>query len=218
MASRRRAPVLRLGGALLAAAAAGACLVRGAAAKDDLKYAASWQDDWRSTRHNCEHTKRSLFENAKGKLVSMTLGDLPRKLAQQMLDDKPKNNGLAKKAPPKPKPTGKLSKKDRMKQELLGELTGSLDDVEKRLSEAEKKEEERELKTYEQQVLQMMGQMMQRAKLTYKDDVTLSEFCDLIWRGGNWSPLDADEPVKDADDLREEEEENQDSLASKVEL
>jgi len=125
---------------------------------------------------------------------------------------------LEKKAPPKPKPKGKLSKKERMKQELLGELSPGMADIDAKLANAEKEEYENQLKTYENQVISMLGQMVQRAHLGPDDKVTLSEFCDLIWRGGNFSPLDEDVPVKTKDEFDEDDDDASDALATKIEL
>eukprot|EP00443_Scrippsiella_acuminata_P058801 CAMPEP_0115439432 /NCGR_PEP_ID=MMETSP0271-20121206/35774_1 /TAXON_ID=71861 /ORGANISM="Scrippsiella trochoidea, Strain CCMP3099" /LENGTH=273 /DNA_ID=CAMNT_0002865125 /DNA_START=54 /DNA_END=876 /DNA_ORIENTATION=+ len=183
--------------------------------KKEDRYAPNWQDDWRSSRHKCEELKRPLFTNGKGKLVSRELGDMPRLLAKSMLADKPATSSkLGKTKPKKPEPKGKLSKKERMKQELMGQLSPGFDKMSESLT---KDEDEKELKLYEQQAGQMLMQMMNRAKLGPKDKMTLSEFCDMVWRGGNWSPLDEDEPTKDPDDIRDEEE-DVDSLATKIEL
>merc|ERR1719263_1334698 len=90
-----------------------------------------------------------------------------------------------------PKKKGKLTKKERMQQELLGTMgevfaegTAQFKDVD---ADAEY---EAELLRYGKQ---MVGQMIQRSKLPPNTELTLREFRDMVWRAGVASPLDYDE-------------------------
>jgi len=43
-------------------------------------------------------------------------------------------------------------------------------------------------------------QMMQRAKMSGEQELTLREYCDLVWRTGEASPLDNDGPVEEKEE------------------
>merc|ERR1719166_46147 len=133
-------------------------------------------------------------------------------MAEHMVDSPAPKAGAKTKPKPAPSPPKKkLSKKERLKQELMGHVGGNQEDVAKATAAQER---EKELQAYEQQAEQIMGQILKRAKLGPSDKLTLREFCDIMWRGGNASPLDEDDPVKeDEDDDEEEEAEESDSLA-----
>ncbi|CAE7699006.1 unnamed protein product [Symbiodinium pilosum] len=97
---------------------------------------------------------------------------------------------------PVPGPGRKLSKKERLKQDLsghLGQIFGDLKDSS--ASDAKKSEE-----TYQavfQQGEQMIQRIAQQAKLPLSTEVTLREWCDMAWRTGRFSPLDPDKPKKE---------------------
>lgn len=164
----------------------------------------NWQDGWREDVKDCMRKKESLFtEN--GQLVSRRLEVMPKLLAGAIRENddivqKKLNKPKKAKAAPKPK-GGKLTKKERMRQELLGSLSGGFDEVTDQL----KPEEETKDKVYQQQAMNLLGQAMRRAKLTPADEVTLKEFCDMIWRTGNASPFDPEGPSQPSDSIEDDE-------------
>ncbi|CAK0852488.1 unnamed protein product [Prorocentrum cordatum] len=123
--------------------------------------------------------------------------NIPTLLAREMTsNNKPKQP----KQKPRPK-MSKLSKKERMKQELLGHI-GSDFDALAQDAQVDRVEDDPMFETYEQQARQSIGQMANNAKLRPDDELTLREFCDLIWRAANWSPLDPDEKQDDEEEKK----------------
>merc|ERR1712203_1315631 len=97
-----------------------------------------------------------------------------------------------------------------------GSLAPGLDSFSKALPE-----KDRETEMFHQQAENMMQQMINRAKLRPTTKVTLREFCDLVWRTGNASPLDPDEwnaPPKSKDEDDDDDEDDSDGLSEKIEL
>merc|ERR1712125_170318 len=94
----------------------------------------------------------------------------------------------AKKPKPKPKPK-KLTKKERMKAELMGHLAPGLDDAMNLMPV----DDDKERRMLQQQSDNMFAQMIRRSKLPPTQEINLREFCDLVWRTGQASPLDEDE-------------------------
>lgn len=151
----------------------------------------NWQDGWREDIKSCMRTKADLFMQ-KGKPITRKLEELPPLLADKLLGGKAKKGSAKSKKERKAdakKANKKLTRKERMKQELLGSLANSFDAVTNQLPQ-----EDRERKMYEQQALQFLSQAANRAHLKPEDKVTLQEFCDVVWRAGNPSPLDEDDP------------------------
>mmetsp|Transcript_54931 Transcript_54931/g.170151 ORF Transcript_54931/g.170151 Transcript_54931/m.170151 type:complete len:148 (-) Transcript_54931:28-471(-) len=144
-------------------------------------------------------TKKQLFIRNK-KPISRKMSEMPELLADMLLKERGLKAKQAKKRKEKAKPPGKLTKKERMRQELLGSLAGSFDEVADRLEP----EQDREEQVYRQQASSFLMQAANRAKLKPTDEVTLTEFCDVVWRAGNPSPLDWDEPPRTAAEDAEE--------------
>merc|ERR1712061_447842 len=100
--------------------------------------------------------------------------------------------------------------KERMKADLLGSLAPGFDSLSKALPENDK-----EAQMFHQQAENMTNQMINRAKLRPDTKVTLREFCDLVWRTGNASPLDPDEwnqPIKKPGEDEDDDDDADDSL------
>merc|ERR1712070_739283 len=98
--------------------------------------------------------------------------------------------------PPAPPPKKPTTKKEKKKAELMASLGMAFDSVASTMPEPEDKEFE----MLEKQAMQMIQQMVHRSKLPPTQELTLREWCDLVWRTGNASPLDQDEPQKEEED------------------
>mmetsp|Transcript_60752 Transcript_60752/g.180987 ORF Transcript_60752/g.180987 Transcript_60752/m.180987 type:complete len:204 (-) Transcript_60752:137-748(-) len=173
---------------VLRPASAAAAAQGAAAGQQEMELKTNWQDGWREDLHSCMRTKKAVFTR-NGKPISRQLQEIPKALAELMLKGSRKpREAREKKKQQAQKPRAKLTKKERMRQELLGSLAGSFNEVADVLPQ---KDTEHEL--YEQQAQNFITQAAQRAKLRPEDEVTLKEFCDIIWRSGNASPLDSDD-------------------------
>merc|ERR1712187_329966 len=131
--------------------------------------------------------------------ITRKIKEIPDMMADLIMKEEKekKKKKEPKRAPSKPK--AKLTKKERMKQELMGELGMAFEAGAGQVGPDV--DEEREYKkTLLQYGNQMVQQMIQRSKLPPETDLSLREFCDLVWRAGQASPLDADEPEKEKDD------------------
>merc|ERR1719491_229001 len=170
----------------------------------------NWQDDWRRYVKNCEEEKRWLFLED-GKLVPRSGDEMTDMLAEQIGDDgelpdpdklktqvvtarnKKKQKALAEKkrkeeAAKKASPP-KLSRKERVKQELAAKLGTALSPVDNLPNYGDPREHrEKELRKKTEEV---MLQVFKKTKLPRDWKYTLREFCDVVFRASNPSPLDA---------------------------
>lgn len=148
----------------------------------------NWQDSWRQGLDDCEKKKRPIFE-VNGKLVPRKVRQLYGLFAEHMdqqeaLEEK-KN---AAKLPPAPKPKP-LTKKEKRKKALSGMMGGSWQHLD-RMPQAQDMEAQK-MKKY--QIESMMGKIFNRSAVELDDEVTLREFCDMVWRTGEMSPLDTND-------------------------
>merc|ERR1712228_218696 len=89
----------------------------------------NWQDGWRFDLDDCERKKKSIFTGKDGKPITRQLGEMSNLMVDHMINEQ--NAEKAKKKPkPKPKPKNqKLTKKERMKLELMGHIAPGVDDA-----------------------------------------------------------------------------------------
>merc|ERR1712039_1107214 len=154
------------------------------------------------------------FTDSKGKERTRMLQEMPKLLADSMVKEYGKEKKKKEEPKPKPKPRSKMTKKERMKADLLGSLAPGFDSLSKALPENDK-----EAEMFRQQSENMMNQMINRAKLRPDTKVTLREFCDLVWRTGNASPLDPDDMFAEPKKPEDEDDDGDDSdLSEKIEL
>jgi len=152
----------------------------------------SWQAGWREDVDDCVKNKRELFINKKtGKPRTRRIEEIPEFMTELIMQDHYKDKRKKERKQKAPQKKGKLTKKERMQQELLGSMgevfaagTAQFKDVD------EDKEYEATLLQYGKQTVQ---QMIQRSRLPPNTELTLREFCDMVWRAGSASPLDYDQ-------------------------
>merc|ERR1712008_126404 len=128
-------------------------------------------------------------------------GEMSKLLSESLADE-----NRAKRRPRQ----SRLTKKERLKQELLGHVAEGFDSMASGLQKEE--DEDSDVKAFKQQADAMMGQMMNRAKFKVDTKVTLREFCDLVWRTGNASPLDEDEDEQPRQNRHRDDDNNDDEL------
>eukprot|EP00931_Biecheleriopsis_adriatica_P115020 TRINITY_DN90872_c0_g1_i1.p1 TRINITY_DN90872_c0_g1~~TRINITY_DN90872_c0_g1_i1.p1 ORF type:complete len:238 (+),score=57.37 TRINITY_DN90872_c0_g1_i1:25-714(+) len=176
------------------------------AAVDEITVKESWQDQWRGDLDSCEKDKKEFFTTKKGKTRTRKLGEMAELIAgrlwkdQQKKDKQAKEREQRKKTKETKKNTAKLSKKERLQLELDKGLGGILADL-KDTSEADAKAAQESYDIILRQGSQMIGNMMRNSKLGPDTEVTLREFCDIVWRSGKPSPLDQDTPERTTDDI-----------------
>eukprot|EP00747_Dinoflagellata_sp_TGD_P064882 gnl/TRDRNA2_/TRDRNA2_154106_c0_seq1.p1 gnl/TRDRNA2_/TRDRNA2_154106_c0~~gnl/TRDRNA2_/TRDRNA2_154106_c0_seq1.p1 ORF type:complete len:272 (-),score=66.68 gnl/TRDRNA2_/TRDRNA2_154106_c0_seq1:40-768(-) len=142
---------------------------------------ANWQEGWRESIDSCVQKKQKLFEVNK-KPITRSLEEMIELLAKQLAGEDVQGK-KKKKPPPQKKAT---TKKEKRMAELKGLIGGNF--------EGSFSEENRDsYKLYRQQTESIIGQASQRSKLPLDTKFTLREFCDLMWRTGNASPLDPDD-------------------------
>mmetsp|Transcript_17617 Transcript_17617/g.31846 ORF Transcript_17617/g.31846 Transcript_17617/m.31846 type:complete len:204 (-) Transcript_17617:107-718(-) len=161
----------------------------------------NWQDGWRMSLSDCMEKKKAMFVNKKGKPITRRLSDMPTIVAENIEAEENKKKAeeeRKKKKPPQKKPQ---TKKEKQKQALMGHLGGTFENALEAMPEPPDTKLEM-LKTKSQE---MFMQIIARSKLPPDTEINLREFCDLVWRAGNASPLDPDEwlnpPTKDEEDL-----------------
>ncbi|CAE6927382.1 unnamed protein product [Symbiodinium sp. CCMP2456] len=173
-----------------------------ASAGDGIPIKANWQDVWRTDVTKCTKDNLAIFTDAKGKQRTRRLEEMTKILADRIVA-KTAREEAEKRAKESKGKAGqasgrKLSKKERMKQELsghLGQMFGELKDS----SVADAKKDEEMYQAVFQQGEQMIHRIAQQAKLPMNTEVTLREWCDMAWRAGRFSPLDPDKPKKEED-------------------
>merc|ERR1711924_144688 len=149
--------------------------------------------------NDCETKKRPLFINEKGKPITRKIKEIPGMMTDLIMKEEAEKKNKKEPRRPPSKPKGALTKKERMKQELMGELGMAFDAGASQVG-PEVDEESEYRKTLQQYGNQTVQQMITRSKLPPETDLTLREFCDLVWRAGQASPLDVDEPAKKTED------------------
>lgn len=162
----------------------------------DVKIKKNWQDLWRGDLNKCVADNAKLFKDAFGKPRTRKLGEMTRLISDDIAGKISKDSKDSKVNSPSPtsaKPA-KLSKKERMKQELKQQLNGDLRTVFQDMESA--KDKTAYYQRIREQGEQMILQMSRQSKLPFDTDLTLREWCDLVWRSGRFSPLDQDKPKK----------------------
>ncbi|OLQ07074.1 hypothetical protein AK812_SmicGene9553 [Symbiodinium microadriaticum] len=173
-----------------------------ASAGDGIPIKANWQDVWRTDVTKCTKDNLAMFTDAKGKQRTRRLEEMTKIIADRIVA-KTAREEAEKRAKESKGKAGqasgrKLSKKERMKQELsghLGQMFGELKDS----SAADAQKDEEMYQAVFQQGEQMIHRIAQQAKLPMNTEVTLREWCDMAWRAGRFSPLDPDKPKKEED-------------------
>ncbi|CAE7818968.1 unnamed protein product [Symbiodinium sp. CCMP2592] len=173
-----------------------------ASAGDGIPIKENWQDVWRTDVTKCTKDNLAMFTDAKGKQRTRRLEEMTKIIADRIVA-KTAREEAEKRAKESKAKAGqasgrKLSKKERMKQELsghLGQMFGELKDS----SAADAKKDEEMYQAVFQQGEQMIHRIAQQAKLPMNTEVTLREWCDMAWRAGRFSPLDPDKPKKEED-------------------
>eukprot|EP00439_Symbiodinium_sp_Y106_P076834 s723_g15.t3 len=171
-------------------------------AGDGIPIKENWQDVWRTDVTKCTKDNLAMFTDAKGKQRTRRLEEMTKIIADRIVA-KTAREEAEKRAKESKAKAGqasgrKLSKKERMKQELsghLGQMFGELKDS----SAADAKKDEEMYQAVFQQGEQMIHRIAQQAKLPMTTEVTLREWCDMAWRAGRFSPLDPDKPKKEED-------------------
>mmetsp|Transcript_616 Transcript_616/g.1264 ORF Transcript_616/g.1264 Transcript_616/m.1264 type:complete len:199 (-) Transcript_616:147-743(-) len=195
------------GGTLLCAVAASllsfprSIAAAAAVAEEVTDVKINWQDGWRMSLSECMEKKRAMFTNKKGKLVTRKLADMPGLVAEHIEAEEKQKQEAEEKKKRKPAPRKPQTKKEKQKQALLGHLGGSFQNA----LEAMPDPPDTRLEMLKSKSQEMFMQMIHRSKLPPDTMINLREFCDLVWRSGNASPLDPDEwlnpPKKDDDEL-----------------
>ncbi|CAE6971860.1 unnamed protein product [Symbiodinium natans] len=156
----------------------------------------NWQDVWRTDVTKCTQDNLAMFTDAKGKKRTRRLDEMTkivtdRIMAKMEREEKEKKAKEAARVGHAGAAGRKLSKKERMKQDLSGHLGQIFNDL-KDSSTADAKKNEEMYQAVFQQGEQMVNRMAQQAKLPLDTEVTLREWCDMAWRAGRFSPLDPD--------------------------
>lgn len=178
----------------------------------------NWQEDWQKYIKECEAEKRWLFlENDKLvtrngdqmiDLVAEQIGENgevpdPEKLKTQVVQSRNKKKRKAAEAKAKKEvaaaakaPPAKLSRRDRVKQELAAKLGNAFSPVDNLPNYGDAKaHKQKELRKKTEEV---MLQVFKKTKLPRDWKYTLREFCDVVFRASNPSPLDATEEEQHA--------------------
>mmetsp|Transcript_93719 Transcript_93719/g.166746 ORF Transcript_93719/g.166746 Transcript_93719/m.166746 type:complete len:177 (-) Transcript_93719:63-593(-) len=154
----------------------------------DAQMKVNWQDIWRSDVKSCSSDNSDLFRTSQGKPTTRKLSEMSQLLAEKIIAKERIQQAEVK---PKARPKGKSqSKKERMKQELSEQ--GVFDGMMRSAHEDARFQDE---ETYQKTVStgeSFVAQMLARSKLKPETEVTLREWCDLVWRSGRASPLDQD--------------------------
>ncbi|CAK9017107.1 Uncharacterized protein SCF082_LOCUS13481 [Durusdinium trenchii] len=184
-------------------------------AKPEIRVKQNWQDEWRNDLNKCVVDNIAIFRDSAGKPRTRKLDEMADLISNQIVGNV---------SPPSPPPStktaktveaSKLSKKERMKRELKQELRDDLGAVFQQMDSA--KSNTAYYQRVKEQGEQMILQMSRQSKLPLDTDVTLREWCDIVWRSGRFSPLDQDQPKKlDEDNIPDLDDVEEDSSKSSV--
>lgn len=155
----------------------------------------NWQEDLRRWVAECQKSKRHLFLE-KGKLVPRKLRDITNMIADTIAEEKSHGSRDASATKLAAKPTDKkLSRKERIKQELMGRIGSHFDAVVKHLPGGTSERDMVHEKVLSQGA-SVMGQIIQKTKLPPDTEFELAEFCDVMYRQSHTTPLD-EKPQED---------------------
>mmetsp|Transcript_37749 Transcript_37749/g.82660 ORF Transcript_37749/g.82660 Transcript_37749/m.82660 type:complete len:196 (+) Transcript_37749:31-618(+) len=174
------------------------------AGKTDDEVYKNWQEDWTRDVESCAKRHKPIFTGKNGKAISRKVKDLPEEMAYLLADNMDADTSKGRKVE-KPKPPTKKTKKQRRMEELTQVMTGSFATLDQ--APLRTRDDPERMQQLASMSTNMLVQAMKRAKLGPEDKLTLKEFCDVVWRAGNPSPLDPEEePEKKAPPISIDEE------------